>query len=170
MVDDERWALFEAKRLRMEALTAFLLSHRRPDDGGDGASVAQFLKRPEVTLDQYRAWLGAELPELMAEQAAADPAGWELKSVETALKFEGYLVQQRRQMDQLRAAEAKSIPDGFDYQALSGLSTEMREKLTRVRPVTLGQAARIPGVTPAAMSLLLVHLEIRKRETAAQMR
>jgi len=170
MVDDERWALFEAKRLRMEALTAFLLSHRRPGDGGDGAtvaSVAQFLKRPEVTLEQYLPWLRAELPELMAEQAAADPAGWELKSVETALKFEGYLAQQRRQMDQLRAAEGKSIPDGFDYQALSGLSTEMREKLTRVRPVTLGQAARIPGVTPAAMSLLLVHLEIRKRQSAA---
>ncbi|HVA63713.1 MAG TPA: tRNA uridine-5-carboxymethylaminomethyl(34) synthesis enzyme MnmG [Terriglobales bacterium] len=170
MVDDERWALFEAKRRRMEALTAFLLSHRRPNDGGDGASVAsvaQFLKRPEVTLEQYLPWLRTELPELMAEQEAADPAGWELKSVETALKFEGYLAQQRRQMDQLRAAEGKSIPDGFDYQALSGLSTEMREKLTRVRPVTLGQAARIPGVTPAAMSLLLVHLEIRKRQSAA---
>ena len=161
LVTDERWQLWEAKQRRMEKLDKLLATGTRP---GDGAPAAQMLKRPEVTLADFDPWIAARLPELAAEQQAADPAGWERKTVETAIKFEGYLAQQRRHMDQLRAAEGKTIPDGFDF-TLAGLSREIQEKLGRVRPATLGQAARIPGVTPAAVSLLLVHLELRKAKS-----
>ncbi|MGH9466897.1 MAG: tRNA uridine-5-carboxymethylaminomethyl(34) synthesis enzyme MnmG [Terriglobales bacterium] len=160
LVDDERWQLWQAKQRRMSALAGLLATAARP---GDGAPAAQMLKRPEVTLSDFVPWLSECLPAVMDEQRQADPAGWELKTIETGIKFEGYLAQQRRHMEQLRDAEGKAIPDGFSYRGLPGLSREMQEKLTRVRPVSLGQASRIPGVTPAALSLLLVHLELRKR-------
>ncbi|MGH9412986.1 MAG: tRNA uridine-5-carboxymethylaminomethyl(34) synthesis enzyme MnmG [Terriglobales bacterium] len=164
LVDEQRWQLFEAKQRRMAAIGALLAVATRP---GDGERAAQMLKRPELTLPAFLPWLRERLPEVMAEHERADPAGWELKTVETGIKFEGYLAQQRRHMEQLRDAEGKAIPDSFDYRGIAGLSHEMQDKLTRVRPVTLGQASRIPGVTPAALSLLLVHLELRKRQAAA---
>src|SRR5205085_5047997 len=84
----------------------------------------------------------------------------ELKSVETAIKYAGYLQQQERAIERLKRAEQRSIPEWFDYAAVSGLSREMNEKLERVRPRTLAQASRIPGVTPAAVSLINVVLDI----------
>lgn len=93
----------------------------------------------------------------------------ELRTVETEIKYAGYLDQQRKSMEKLRKAETKAIPEWFDYTAVSGLSREMQEKLTRVRPQTIGQASRIPGVTPAALSLLYVYIEIQGRQrTEAQ--
>ena len=93
----------------------------------------------------------------------------ELKSVETEIKYEGYLLQQQRAMDRLKKSEQHSIPDWFDYRSVSGLSREMQEKLSNVQPRTIGQASRIPGVTPAAVSLVNVFIEIqaRRREQAA---
>jgi tRNA uridine 5-carboxymethylaminomethyl modification enzyme len=88
----------------------------------------------------------------------------ELKSVETEIKYAGYLQQQEKAIERLKKSEEKSIPDWFDYKSVSGLSREMNEKLTRVRPRTLGQASRIPGVTPAAVSLINVYIEIQARQ------
>ena len=85
----------------------------------------------------------------------------EMKSVETEIKYAGYLDQQRRSMAKMRKAEGKTIPASFDYKAVSGLSREMQETFQRVRPRTLGQASRLPGVTPAAVSLLHVYIEIQ---------
>jgi tRNA uridine 5-carboxymethylaminomethyl modification enzyme len=90
----------------------------------------------------------------------------ELKSVETEIKYAGYLQQQERAIERLKKSEQRSIPDWFDYGQVSGLSREMHEKLTRVRPRTLGQASRIPGVTPAAVSLINVYIEIQGRRLA----
>jgi tRNA uridine 5-carboxymethylaminomethyl modification enzyme len=87
----------------------------------------------------------------------------ELKAVETEIKYAGYLDQQTKAIDRLKKSEQRNIPDWFDYGAVSGLSREMNEKLTRVRPRTLGQASRIPGVTPAAVSLINVYIEIQGR-------
>jgi tRNA uridine 5-carboxymethylaminomethyl modification enzyme len=87
----------------------------------------------------------------------------ELKSVETEIKYAGYLDQQQRAIDRLKKAEQRRIPDWFDYQAVSGLSREMQEKLEKVGPETLGQASSIPGVTPAAVSLINVYIEIQAR-------
>ncbi len=91
----------------------------------------------------------------------------ELKSVETEIKYEGYLSQQQRAIERLKKSEQRSIPDWFDYAAVSGLSREMKEKLGRVKPRTIGQASRIPGVTPAAVSLINVYIEIQGRQRAA---
>ena len=91
----------------------------------------------------------------------------EMKAVETEIKFAGYLEQQRRSMERLKRDEARAIPAWFDYAACSGLSREMVETLGRVRPRTLGQASRIQGVTPAAVSLVNCYIEIQaKRQTA----
>jgi tRNA uridine 5-carboxymethylaminomethyl modification enzyme len=83
----------------------------------------------------------------------------EARAVETEIKFAGYLEQQKKSIAKLKAAEGVAIPEWIDYGIISGLSREMREKLERVRPVTIGQASRIPGVTPAALGL--VHVSIR---------
>jgi tRNA uridine 5-carboxymethylaminomethyl modification enzyme len=91
----------------------------------------------------------------------------EMKTVETEIKYSGYLDQQRRSMEKMRKAEKRAIPGWFDYGAVSGLSTEMKQTLTRVRPQTLGQASRIAGVTPAAVSLIHVYIEIQGRARVA---
>jgi tRNA uridine 5-carboxymethylaminomethyl modification enzyme len=93
----------------------------------------------------------------------------ELKSVETEIKYAGYLQQQHRSIDRLKKAEQRTIPEWFDYRSVSGLSREMQEKLAKIRPRTLGHASRIPGVTPAAVSLVNVYIEIqaKRREQAA---
>jgi tRNA uridine 5-carboxymethylaminomethyl modification enzyme len=83
----------------------------------------------------------------------------EARAVETEIKFAGYLDQQKKAIEKLKAAESVPIPEWLNYGVISGLSREMQEKLERVRPGTIGQASRIPGVTPAALSL--VHVSIR---------
>jgi len=87
----------------------------------------------------------------------------ELKAVETEIKYAGYLLQQQRAIERLKRAEERAIPAAFDYSSVSGLSREMKEKLAHVRPQTIGQAARIPGVTPAALSLVNVYIEIQAK-------
>jgi tRNA uridine 5-carboxymethylaminomethyl modification enzyme len=144
-----------------------------------GLTWAQLLKRPEVTIE---AVLGALRESLAEEPLLAEMSGLltgqdlnqdaragtavlrsvlrnEARAVETEIKFAGYLEQQKKSIAKLKAAESHAIPEWIEYSAISGLSREMREKLERVRPGTIGQASRIPGVTPAALSL--VHVSIR---------
>ena len=90
-----------------------------------------------------------------------------MKTVETEIKYAGYLEQQKKAMEKLKKAEERGIPEWFDYAEVSGLSREMEEKLARVRPRTLGQASRIPGVTPAAVSLVNVYIEIQGKRMRA---
>jgi len=148
--------------------------------GAAGQSLAQLLKRPEVTIERLVPVLRKLDPEFFESEGIREnpyesAAGIsstlrnELKSVETEIKYEGYLRQQERSMERLKKAEQHAIPEWFDYRSVSGLSREMQEKLTRVQPRTLGQASRIPGVTPAAVSLVNVYIEIqaRRREQAA---
>jgi tRNA uridine 5-carboxymethylaminomethyl modification enzyme len=90
----------------------------------------------------------------------------ELKSVETEVKYAGYLEQQQRSIERLKKAEQRAIPEWFDYSAVSGLSREMNEKLSRVRPRTIGQALNIPGVTPAAASLVNLFIDIQAKNRA----
>jgi tRNA uridine 5-carboxymethylaminomethyl modification enzyme len=91
----------------------------------------------------------------------------EVKTVETGIKFAGYLAQQQKSMERLRKDEQRAIPDWFDYTACSGLSREMVQRLSKVRPSTLGQASRMAGVTPAAVSLIQCFLEIQARGRTA---
>jgi tRNA uridine 5-carboxymethylaminomethyl modification enzyme len=144
-----------------------------------GLTWAQLLKRPEVTIEPLLAALRDDLArdQLLAEfsiglvqnpEALGDQADIaihrstlrnEARAVETEIKFAGYLEQQKKSIERLKAAESVSIPGWIEYSAISGLSREMRETLERIRPMTIGQASRIPGVTPAALTL--VHVSIR---------
>jgi tRNA uridine 5-carboxymethylaminomethyl modification enzyme len=144
-----------------------------------GQTLAQLLKRPEVSIEQLTPTLAKLAPEFFQRESSvtslppvvklSSEMRNELKSVETEIKYEGYLLQQQRAMDRLKKSEQHFIPDWFDYKSVSGLSREMQEKLSKVRPRTIGQASRIPGVTPAAVSLVNVYIEIqaRRREQAA---
>ncbi len=166
-------------------------------EGVLGLTLAQVLKRPEVRIEALAPLLARLMPDffereevvgcqlsvvshsLMPEQLTTD--NWqlttdfrlpaeirnELKSVETEIKYSGYLDQQSKAIERLKRSEQRLIPDWFNYARVSGLSREMNEKLTRVRPRTLGQASRIPGVTPAAVSLINVYIEIQARQQAA---
>ncbi len=139
--------------------------------GAVGQTCAQLLKRPEVSIEHLAPVL-RELNPLFFErnQSSATSALFissevrnELKSVETEIKYAGYLQQQERAIERLKKAEQRSIPEWFDYHSVSGLSREMQEKLLRIRPRTLGHASRIPGVTPAAVSLVNVYIEIQAK-------
>lgn len=142
-----------------------------------GQPIAQLLKRPEVAIEQLASLLRDLGPGFFASSARSASSVValssqernDLKSVETEIKYAGYLHQQQRSIDRLKKAEQRSIPDWFDYRAVSGLSREMQEKLLKIRPRTLGHAARIPGVTPAAVSLVNVYIELqaRRREQAS---
>src|SRR5262249_48107379 len=88
----------------------------------------------------------------------------EMKTVETEFKYAGYLDQQRKAIERLKKAEQRVVREWFDYGKVSGLSREMNEKLQRVRPRTLKHASRIPGVTPAAVSLINVYIEIQAKK------
>lgn len=171
-------------RVRAEELPPALLERLDGDAAGvSGQTFAQLLKRPEVLVDELapvlREPLAGEGELLAAWVLAMDSVGgesmtrlptWvrnEMKTVETEIKYSGYLDQQRRSMAKIRKAETKTIPEWFDYAAVSGLSTEMKEKLSRVKPQTLGQASRMAGVTPAAIALIHIYIEIQGRTRVA---
>jgi len=189
LIDDTAWTDFEAKQARAAVLSAVLKSTKvdigalpaelQADLTGpsvEGITFAQLLKRPAITIEAIfpalREAISAK-PELAEWTEAIASAGegrlpvWvrnEIKTVETEIKYAGYLDQQRKSMEKLRNSEQKVIPESFDYTAISGLSREMKEKLGRVRPQTLGQASRISGVTPAAVSLIHIYIEIQARQ------
>jgi len=177
MISDSDWAEFEAKQARLRKLAEVLAKTKWTADSGQwtdatGQTLAQLLKRPEVTIELLRAELERDYPEFFqrpAEDAAVNAAVMrnELKSVETEIKYAGYLAQQEKAIERLKKSEQRSIPEWFEYATVSGLSREMKEKLAHVRPRTLGQASRIPGVTPAAVSLVNVFIEIQGRKRLA---
>jgi tRNA uridine 5-carboxymethylaminomethyl modification enzyme len=150
-------------RLGMKAGGQFLGPHK--------LTGAQLLKRPEVKIDDLMEWINEGLGSTGIRLSTENEnllAREEARRVETDFKYEGYLAQQEKQIERMKRAEARRIPEWFDYRKVSGLSREVVEKLTRVRPLTLGQAARIPGITPAAVSLMNVYIEIFQRQAAEQ--
>ncbi|MGE5726212.1 MAG: tRNA uridine-5-carboxymethylaminomethyl(34) synthesis enzyme MnmG [Acidobacteriota bacterium] len=174
LISDAAWADYAAKQERMAALKQVLETARvnglpavLAEKVGNvaGATYAQLLKRPEVDIVELAPALLPLMPEFFAASVLRPSAliRGELKSVETEIKYAGYLEQQQRAIERLKKAEQRTIPEWFDYKNVSGLSREMQEKLQRVRPRTLGQASRIPGVTPAAVSLVNVYIEIQAR-------
>ncbi|MGA9449284.1 MAG: tRNA uridine-5-carboxymethylaminomethyl(34) synthesis enzyme MnmG [Candidatus Sulfotelmatobacter sp.] len=188
LISDEAWGDFQAKQQRLEKLKQLLEKTKLTSAMLDGQltgnewslalgqTYAQLLKRPEITIEQLVPVLKEVMPEFFARNSCTPSSVLisselrnELKSVETEIKYEGYLLQQQRSMERMKKSEQRSIPGWFDYHSVSGLSREMQEKLTHVQPRTLAQASRIPGVTPAAVSLVNVYIEIqaRRREQAA---
>ena len=134
-----QWTQEKARRWRQTG-------QKVPDPG---ATLAQLLKRPELTYDQ--------LMDMMGEAGTADHEIGE--AVEISIKYDGYIKRQHEQIERFHKLESKVIPPSFEYASVTGFSNEVAEKLSRVKPATVGQASRISGVTPAAISLLLVALE-----------
>lgn len=191
LIDDDAWADYEARQARMAAMTVLLETQRVSEsasqpvsfmltelaDGSDVASVrgqtyAQLLKRPEVRVEMLVPFLREEIGKIAdlreyADEAMTSRVRNELRAVETEIKFAGYLEQQRRSIEKLKKAEGHVIPASFVYRGISGLSREMQEKLERVRPQTIGQASRIPGVTPAAVTLIHLLIEVEGRKASA---
>ena len=163
LVDEARWTAFNEYRDELVRLEESLRDNWvRP---GQAAAeklapvldkpvtreyrLSEMLKRPELGIDDLVALIdgGSNFPERVREQ------------VETNTKYSGYLSRQQDEINKHRRHEETELPVDFDYDAVTGLSNEVRQKLSNVRPATIGQAGRISGVTPAAISLLLVHLK-----------
>jgi tRNA uridine 5-carboxymethylaminomethyl modification enzyme len=170
-IREEHFCEFEQKYQRVRAVSDFL-TQRRPDpstpageeiyskvtiSNGERPTLEQLLKRPGFRIEDCEALL-AELPFALSRE--------EKKIAETDIKYGGYLAQQQLEMERMKKAESRIIPAWFEYTDVPGLSREMVEKFSRVRPRTLGQASRIPGVTPAAVAIVNVYVEMRQRASA----
>jgi tRNA uridine 5-carboxymethylaminomethyl modification enzyme len=124
----------------------------------ENISLEQLLKRPEIVYNLIRTLSPPE------KTLAPDIEN----QVEIQVKYEGYILKQTEMAEKLKKMEGKKIPDNFDYASINGLSTEVLEKLQKIMPANIGQAGRIPGITPAALSLLLISIEKRKRQRETQ--
>ncbi len=160
LVDDTRWAAFQKREAQKQLVGAWLEQtkadpHVFPALGlaADGRpTLAVWLRRPEASIKVLEPSISSMLGEPVARGV--------LTTVETELKYAGYMRQQDREVERLRGSERRRIPAEFSYDTVPGLSHEIRQKLGRVRPETLGQAGRIPGVTPAAVAILDVCLNV----------
>ena len=157
LVDDARWTRFLARRERFARNLAVLRRTIITAPGDGRMSAAAWLRQPDVRVQGLAA--AAEIP-LELEGAAGD---LDAASVETAVKYEGYLKREASLIARARREERKRIPAEFAFEGVPGLSREMVERLTEVRPETLGQALRIPGVTPAAVAVVGAYVERRLR-------
>ena len=144
LVSDDRWDLLVRKQRQSEALKSALARHR----------YGQWLKRPESSIAEIAEWVRQALGE--------EPVRGLATTIETEVKYGGYLAQQEREMERMKDAGRRPIPAAFDFKGIPGLSREVQTKLDRVRPATLGQASRIPGVTPAAVAILDVYLDLNR--------
>ena len=169
LVGEEEWQRFRNLEADREKVGRFVQEHRPvaseahsprlqqvlDESAPDRPTLLQLLKRPQIGID--------DMVDLIRRHTQINLKRPEWKSIETEIKYEGYLKQQERHIQQMRRAEARRIPDGFIFAGIPGLSTEVIEKMERISPVTLGQASRIPGITPAAISILNVYLDMGRR-------
>jgi tRNA uridine 5-carboxymethylaminomethyl modification enzyme len=159
LVNEARWNAFARKQEQKQLIASWIQQARVRDVGAglgaaadDNPTLAVWLRRPEAKMEMLKPWIATRL--------GAEPVHGVLATVETEAKYAGYISQQERQIERLAEAESRRIPGEFRYEQIPGLSTEVRQKLARVRPETLGQARRIPGVTPAAVAVLDVYLSL----------
>jgi tRNA uridine 5-carboxymethylaminomethyl modification enzyme len=150
LVAERQWQRLQAKEAAIAQLRAYLASHRR-----DGRTLIQLLRQPAVTM---RTLAEADAG---VRALAVDPEACE--QVEIEVKYAGYFERQHQQIEKFRRAEDKKIAASLDYSAIPELRAEAKEKLGAVRPISIGQASRISGISPADISILLVHLEGRRR-------
>jgi tRNA uridine 5-carboxymethylaminomethyl modification enzyme len=171
VVGDERWSNFDEKREAIDVEMARMKSTWiQPNSAEAGAlesklttplareyNLADLVKRPEMTY--------ADLAEVKPSETEVAPDVAE--QVEIQIKYSGYIDRQRDEIEQLRKHENTELPEDFDYAQVGGLSNELKFKLEAVRPVSIAQANRIQGMTPAAISLLLIHLKKRQLQAKA---
>ncbi len=160
LVDDDRWNRFEARRERFERNMASLSRATITLGNGDRVPASQALKQPEIRLQRLME-SGSVAFEAEGPSAALDVA-----SVETTIKYEGYLRREQADVERSRRSERKAIPFGFPFEHVPGLSNEVVQRFRQIQPETLGQASRIPGVTPAAVAILARYVD-RSRDSAS---
>jgi tRNA uridine 5-carboxymethylaminomethyl modification enzyme len=166
LLSEEEHARFRSKYDEVERMRRFLREHRwNPEESAGsltakldatsvrGATLEQLLRRPEVSLP--------DLAPVLEKHDCWPPLSIR-RAVEIEVRYEGYIQQQARDAEKLQRMSARRIPPDFDYAKIDGLSREIREKLARVQPRDLAMAGRIPGVTPAAVSILNIQLEMRR--------
>jgi tRNA uridine 5-carboxymethylaminomethyl modification enzyme len=152
LVDDERWDTFRARQSRLDDNLRVLRDTLVRTDQGDRVPASQYLKRPEVRLDQM---VSDRLISLALDDARREI---DLASAETSIKYAGYLRRQESEIERGRRDERRRIPSNFPFERVPGLSKEVVQRLSQVRPDTLGHALRIPGVTPAAVAVLSAYV------------
>jgi len=152
LVDEERWEMFRARQARLNANLETLDRTLVRTETGDRVPASQFLKRPEVRLERMIT------ERMVALDLDEDRRGVDLASAETGIKYEGYLRRQESEIQRGRRDERRKIPLNFPFDRVPGLSKEIVQRLSQVRPDTLGQALRIPGVTPAAVAVLSAYV------------
>ena len=169
IVDDNRWNRFERKRDELRRLTSTLeavvvrvgsdyagrIKRATGEEISKDTALLSMLRRPSITADVISDVLG---PDVSIEL---------LQQVETEVKYDGYIRRQDESIERAKKQQRLALPDAFDYGAVEGLSNELKEKLSHAKPTTLANASHIPGMTPAAMSLLAVHAKRQQRTTAA---
>lgn len=146
LINDEDWERFERKERRIGELVEMLRTHRH-----EGVTLEKLLCRPQSSWEEVRSFHGP-LAEFEAEPAIVD-------AVVIETRYAGYAIKQIERVDRFRRLEGKRIPASFDYRVLLHLRHEAKEKLSQVRPASLGQAARISGITPADLATVLMYLE-----------
>ncbi|MFT7688383.1 MAG: tRNA uridine 5-carboxymethylaminomethyl modification enzyme [Candidatus Azotimanducaceae bacterium] len=162
LVSDPRWARFNEKLEKIEQRKSVLSSHWCQPGSKDlesyldkkmtrEYSLRDLLKRPNVSIEDLLETVGLDWPDKEVNE-----------QLEIDLKYEGYIVRQEEEIARMKDQQEVPVPANFDYSNISGLSNEVRQKLEEVRPETIGQAGRISGVTPAAVSILLIHLKKTK--------
>ncbi len=157
LVDDERWERFCRRRDRFERNRAVVQRTSVTLPGGERLPAARALKQPDVRLVPF---LEQGQIALEVDQTCRDI---DVASIETIFKYEGYLKRQEQAVERQRRQESRAIPLAFAFEGIPGLSREMVERLSTVRPPTLGQASRIPGVTPAAVAVIAAYLDRPRR-------
>ncbi|MEC9252723.1 MAG: tRNA uridine-5-carboxymethylaminomethyl(34) synthesis enzyme MnmG, partial [Pseudomonadota bacterium] len=169
IVDDDRWSRFERKRDELRRLTSTVaaivvsagsdyagrIKRATGEETSKGTTLLSMLRRPNITADVISDILG---PDVSIER---------LQQVETEAKYDGYIRRQDESIERAKKQQRLALSDTFDYGAVEGLSNELKQKLSHAKPTNLANASRIPGMTPAAMSLLAVHAKRQQRTTAA---
>jgi tRNA uridine 5-carboxymethylaminomethyl modification enzyme len=152
LVDDARWERFQARKQRFVANTEGLRRSLVRVEGGARIPASQALRRPEITLE------GLVSTGEVAVQTSPPDRLLDMASVETSVKYEGYLLRQEQAVARAQHGEKRRIPEAFPFERVPGLSREMVQRFSEARPETLGQAQRIPGVTPAAVAVVGAYL------------
>ena len=159
LVDDERWEGFAERRARYHRNLERLATTRVRNASGARITALELLRQPEIRLQQL-----VERGAVALEKANGGDLDVDVASVETTVKYAGYLKRQQNEVERARRDERRRIPEGFRFEGIAGLSREVVQRLSQVRPDTLGHASRIPGITPAAVAILAAHVSRHRVE------
>jgi tRNA uridine 5-carboxymethylaminomethyl modification enzyme len=158
LLPESAWKDFQARRRRIEEAISHMKRNKLKTGAGDSVTLFEYLKKPEIRLEDMLEW--GKFPVALS--------GEETRHIESEAKYEGYIRKQEREIAKAMRTDSMRIPGDLDFRMISGLTREAVEKLDREKPSTLGEARMIPGMTPAAVQNLGLHLEIRRKKGAKE--